>query len=644
MTRMQGQKQLSHDPDEQEGERTPAEKPKGTAALSGLANAKPGITFAQSWSDVTRGAPSATLTKAINEHQRCKMGLGSLGQKLAGLNLPPNTVDIFGLRLDLIRSKLAEFEGAEISVKDRQQAIATIMSIFGLMNGIWHDAVAAHQEKLRQDAADEKERLRREQEEKNKLPADFGGKPATYDKAKTLAAGLAKPAFDQASESIATTKKEGLNALEASKPNEWDEKPKKRRNQKNQPKKQEPKAQTAEDFELAAASALKVAEDQRDSTINSVVAKLGTVASSASGKKLDDSILMEIFGLGHGNISLCQTLTDVAATAGGLRLAQDVAAEKDAAGVGRECLRLITLKVDPAFVVAPARLLARAGGGSFAPWLCSLIGGNDFVTATKFAGEHLSCLNVVPLVAPQLGFSQLAHDLVSWLGERQENTGDVTWLLNFQAQDTFQTFVATIVKGSLSIGDFRSVFTKAGAKFTFDELSPLCISFRAQLPTLELALADAPAHQMRFVSLAASIGTGSDVTLKNAMKAESFLFHKTAGFAINWKVDKPDIPYGRDEDGEYYAANVAGDNRLGRLYMTFPGVTAEMFIHTHWMATKSGNITSMHVKTLDRAGGQNGTELNKFPALFSLLPKEIARVQDLSPHVGPTLFWTPPKR
>jgi len=639
------------DQDPDQATPTAANTTRSGPSLPGLANESAGLTFARSWAEVVKAPPA--MARAVAEHRRSMAQIGPLRRALAKRHLPGQILAELNRRLDEIEHRLADAERTEVDLENRQRVIDLVTGTFALMTAIWNDALAAEQEAKRREEAEEEER-RRQEEEKNKLPEDFAGKAQAYGKAKTLAEATAGAAFAATSSVIASQKQASLEALEATKVNEWDEKPKGKR--KQQPKKKsagqaaqqpqqvvpDPKAA----IELVASTATKDAEETRGNTVKAIIGKLGSVASSPAGRIVEDASLVEIFDLGKGQIPLCQALTDVAATPGGLRLARAVAAEADPLAVGQECLKLIHLKVDPGTVIAPAKLLVRSGPGTFASWLYTLIGTPAFMTATKFAGEHLSCLHLVAKVVPLLGADLLAHDLVGWLGQKKEKGPDIDWLLSCRNQATFPPFVRTIINGDVAIADFRQIFTTAGAKFTFDELTPLCQSYRTKLPQLVATIAEADPHELHYVQKATSIGTISP-TLKTALRAESMLFHHTPNFTLTARAPQHpsvvnDIPYGRHHTNPRRAENNAGDNRTGFLRLNFPTAPTLGYIHTHWMAAgTSGVITSMHVKSDDTVDGVKGTELNDFAVLFTLLPAEIARVQNAAPHTGPALVWVP---
>ena len=640
---------------------TPAVTPTATAGavpVPGLAHAPAGLKFVRSWSEVVAKPPAATAM-AVRQHARCKAEIVPLRRALANRHVPAQTLAELHRRLDEIAARLLKVEQTEVELQDRQHVIDLMAGTFAEMTAIWKDALTAEKALKLQEAADEQERLRQE-EEKNKLPAAYTGKAASYGKAKSLATTAAEETFTQTSSAITTQKQESLDALNPSSGWEKERKKKKGPGRGHQPKnqvttsapqisEQELKQQKIAAIELSASSAIQQAESDRDSTIETIIAKLGSVASSPSGLQVEDSTLVEIFDLGHGSIHVCQALTDVAATSGGLSLTRAVAAEKNPIPVAQECLKLIHLTVDPFTVLAPAKLLARSGSGPFANWLCSLIGGPDFFTATAFAGHHVLSLGLVAKVVPVIGVEQVAHDLIGWLEPRKEKGADIDWLLSCRAQldeKVFTGFVTTIINGNVSLADFHGVFTKAGANFTVVELVPLCQSFRAKLPQLVNAIAEADPHQVRFVQLAASAGKLSS-TLKTALRAESMLFHNTPAFVLKARSPRApsvinDIPYGRHYTNPRLAANEAGDNRTGFLRLGFPTAPTVGYIHTHWMANnQSGIITSMHVKSDDTVDGVKGTELNDFPSLFTLLPKKIAEVQSAAPHTGPDLKWVP---
>ena len=469
---------------------------------------------------------------------------------------------------------------------------------------------AAAKKKAEEEAAakkkaddEEAERLAAEAAAKKKADAEeaakqrlaaYGDKTGAHQAAQGAAEGKAHTQYESDVGVANETRKAAISSLSA----------------KNKTASNPTYAKASQAYDKAEADAKERKGDLKAKIEDSLVG----VATSASGKALNDADLAWVMSESKGNSGYGQTLADLAAT-GGAETAKSIAKQADASGIAPGCVQLLRDGVDAKLVVRTARLLLK-GPGAFTTWLTGVAATADLDDALRFAEKFDNARLIVADVVPVLGTGAEAEEFMTAMGKAKGKLGDVSWLMGLAGTAGFGALVKEITRFELNPAKVRTIHTAAGANFDLADIAKLCNTLYKRLDEIPALLPKADPHSVSFIKLWLDIGE-PEVLLQNAIRAEALLMDaaRCPGFTIT--VEKQDLPFGRN--GNYAAENTLNDARTGFLFLNFPNGRPRAKLHSHWNAANSniGKISSMHVKI----GDENGTELDDWIQFFPLLTK-----------------------
>ena len=288
--------------------------------------------------------------------------------------------------------------------------------------------------------------------------------------------------------------------------------------------------------------------------------------------------------------------------------------------VAQACASLIAAGAPPKDVLPAAQMVTKHSDKEVSDWL-HVAAKATLSEVVDFLNPFSSHIAVATILGQGLGTGSDAYDLCQTKTLKDAGKADATWLVTQRSDPDFASLCKLIHNREPVLKKLRELAVAASGRSM-----PLASLDSWFLPSISIdrmikAIDETPPACTgcpTFVKLHLEVGVKPEsVLLLSAAEAEARLHDKGEIAVVRWL--QADVHYAGGTDPKFAKGRTGP--RTG--FLTAPGGYE---IHTHWY-TSEMKLTSMHVQN---AAGTNGTELNKWKAIFPYVVNRAVTIHGLT--------------